>query len=266
MSTESQGLRFNEGKLRYDLVHPFAHEGMVKVLTRGAQKYAPRNWEKGMAWSKVIASLKRHLAAIEKGEDYDSETGLLHADHLQCNAHFLSAYYKIAPQFDDRRQSYLNSIRIGLDIDGVLADFSKKLLGDYAEDVLHWNDPIVRGLYGSIKKDADFWLSLPVLTPSSELNFEPAAYVTSRSIGTEVTQKWLNDNGFPVATLVSVGHEESKVQTLKDLRIDVFVDDKFENFREINNAGIFCYLFDAPHNRKYNVGHKRISSLKDLSV
>jgi len=29
--------------------------------------------------------------------------------------------------------------------------------------------------------------------------------------------------------------------------------------------GILCYLMDAPHNRRYEVGHKRIKHLKDLS-
>jgi len=93
---EEKGIRYDQGKLRYDLVQPWAHEQMIKILTAGSIKYAPRNWEKGMAWSKVIASLKRHLAEIEKGEDYDLETGELHAAHLACNAHFLTAYYNSA--------------------------------------------------------------------------------------------------------------------------------------------------------------------------
>lgn len=38
----------------------------------------------------------------------------------------------------------------------------------------------------------------------------------------------------------------------------------YKNFVELNNAGICCYLYDAPHNRRYNVGHKRLFSLKDL--
>lgn len=29
--------------------------------------------------------------------------------------------------------------------------------------------------------------------------------------------------------------------------------------------GILCYLMDAPHNRRYNVGHKRLRSLKELA-
>lgn len=103
MSPEEEGLRFNKGKLRYDLVHPYAHEGLVKVLTFGSSKYEDRNWEKGMSWSSVIASMKRHIAEFEKGNDYDEESGLLHIDHIQCNAHFLSAYAKEYRQGDDRR-------------------------------------------------------------------------------------------------------------------------------------------------------------------
>lgn len=265
----SPGLRYNEGKLRYDLIHPIANDGLVKVLTIGARKYSDRNWENGMPWSTVIASLKRHLAAIERGEDYDEETGLLHADHLQCNAHFLSAYYKIAPKYDDRRKSYLKSVKIGLDIDGVLADFCLQLHGSIGHDpdreVTHWNDPVVRSGFDKLKNNVVFWSSMPVLTGPDGIPFEPHCYVTARPIDPSVTQAWLYNNGYPSATLVSLGHNESKVETLKKLGVDIYVDDRFENFREINAAGILCYLFDSPHNRKYNVGHKRIKSLKELA-
>jgi uncharacterized HAD superfamily protein len=56
----------------------------------------------------------------------------------------------------------------------------------------------------------------------------------------------------------------SKIDVAKESGIDIFVDDRFENFVELNNAGICCYLFDSPHNRRYDVGHKRIKSLSEL--
>lgn len=31
-----------------------------------------------------------------------------------------------------------------------------------------------------------------------------------------------------------------------------------------NKAGICTYLYDRPHNHRYDVGHKRIYSLKEL--
>lgn len=37
----------------------------------GAQKYADRNWEKGLPWQQMIDSLKRHVEDFERGRDYD---------------------------------------------------------------------------------------------------------------------------------------------------------------------------------------------------
>ena len=44
----------------------------------------------------------------------------------------------------------------------------------------------------------------------------------------------------------------------------IFVDDKFDNFKECTNAGIFTYLMTAKHNEYYNVGHRRIHNLENL--
>lgn len=99
-----KAIRHNQGKLRYDLVSPWAHEGMVSVMTKVVErgKYEPRNWEKGLPFTNILASLKRHIAAIEKGEDIDLEDGELHADHAACNIHFLSHYMRWNRDMDDR--------------------------------------------------------------------------------------------------------------------------------------------------------------------
>ena len=55
--------------------------------------------------------------------------------------------------------------------------------------------------------------------------------------------------------------DQSKLAHLRDLKIDIFIDDKYENYKEATDAGIFCYLMDAPHNQYYNVGHRRIYNL-----
>jgi hypothetical protein len=102
MSETGTAMRKDGDKVRHDLIPPIATNELAKVLTYGAQKYAVNNWRKGMAWSRIIGSLKRHLNALEQGEDYDKETGLLHAAHVMCNAAFLTEYYTIFPQGDDR--------------------------------------------------------------------------------------------------------------------------------------------------------------------
>jgi hypothetical protein len=99
---DGSGLRYNIGKLRYDLVPHNSHRDFVRVLTRGAKKYSDDNWRKGMPWMDVVASLKRHLEAFCSGEDYDKESHLLHIAHVMANASFLNEYYYIYPEGDNR--------------------------------------------------------------------------------------------------------------------------------------------------------------------
>lgn len=95
-------LRYDTNKMKMELISPIALEDLAAVLTFGSLKYEDHNWRKGMKWSRVIGSLKRHLNAIEKGEDVDQESGLLHIGHLMCNAMFLSEYYRTQQSLDDR--------------------------------------------------------------------------------------------------------------------------------------------------------------------
>lgn len=265
-NSKHKGLRFNSGKKRFDLVHPWAHEQMVNVLTKGAQKYAERNWERGMLWSNVIASLERHFVAIKSGEDFDPETGELHAAHLACNAHFLTAYYKIYPQGDDRPHAYLNRPKIGLDIDEVIADF----VGAWTErhgmttpECWNFDTHFVEKME-TVKEDREFWRDIKPRISPKDLPFEPHCYITSRSIPKEWTEQWIADNGFPTMPVYCVGFNHSKVDVAKESGIDIFVDDRYENFVELNNAGICTFLMDAAHNRRYDVGYRRVHSLKEL--
>ena len=264
----AQGLRYNDGKVRHDLITPFATEQMAKVLTLGANKYAERNWELGMSWSKVISSLKRHVIEWEKGEDYDKETGLLHMAHVMCNAHFLTEYYNIYPQGDDRPHKYLRNVKIGLDIDEVLCDWVGGWINKfgYKARPKSWDFSYNIGdEFNSMKKKQMEAFYLGLSPKIDELPFDPHCYITSRSVPTELTEKWLQKNGFPTKKVYTVGLGNSKVDAAKESGIDVFVDDSYKNFIEMNKAGIFCYLMDAPHNQKFDVGFRRIKDLKELA-
>ena len=270
-TAKGEGLRFNKGKLRYDLVHPKAHEDMVKVLTIGAEKYFDRNWENGFSWSSVIASLKRHIAAFEAGEDYDPESGELHMAHAACNIHFLNAFYYIFPQGDDRPKRFLKIPKIGLDIDCVIADFVKAwsdLHGDVSDEPTSWYmDRKMRKRFAEMKGRGvldDFYLNIPPMFDPKDLPFEPHCYITSRPVSTEVTEKWLDKNGFPRRKVYTVDLLHTKVDVAKEAGVDIFIDDSFDNFVDLNNNGIFTYLFTAPWNEKFDVGHMRLDSLKDI--
>ena len=101
---------------------------------------------------------------------------------------------------------------------------------------------------------------------ASEIPFEPHCYITSRACPNEWTAEWLEKNGFPTRPVYTVGHDQSKVEVALKSGIKWFVDDRFENFVTLNDAGICCFLWDAPHNQRYEVGFKRIYSFKDLPI
>ncbi|MDX1285706.1 MAG: dATP/dGTP diphosphohydrolase domain-containing protein [Draconibacterium sp.] len=270
--TDGGGLRFNEGKLRYDLVHPKAHEDMVKVLTMGAKKYYDRNWERGMDWSKVIESLKRHVAAFEKGEDYDPESGLLHMAHAACNVHFLNAYYYLFPQGDNRPKRFLNQPNIGLDIDQVICDFTGAWCEKYGIEnhPESWTfDPYVKERFKEMEKNGeleDFYLSLKPMVKVADIPFEPHCYITARPVSTEITLKWLSMHNFPTKPVYTVPIRSSKVKVAEEAGVEFFIDDSYENFLEMNRSGITTYLFTTPQNKRFDVGHLRINSLKDIPL
>lgn len=263
---DGKGMRFNKNKTRHDLVPPFAQEQYAKVLTHGARKYDERNWERGMKWTTVLASLKRHILAFERGEDYDPETKLLHTAHAMCNLAFLTEYYQIFPEGDDRSHWYMKSPKIGLDIDEVLADWVKHYTKRFELEIpTSWNfDKDFAQRLNELKEDCDFWMTIPPKINPKTIPFEPYCYITSRGIPTEWTNEWLQKNGFPMSPVYTLSPGESKADIAKKVGINWFVDDGYKNFVELNDAGICCFLFDTPHNQRYEVGYKRIYSLDEL--
>ncbi len=102
VGAEPKGLRYDAGKPRVDLIDPDFLLQVGAVLEAGARKYAERNWEKGMDWNKVYASMLRHMLKWQAGETNDDETGLHHMAHVACNAMFLLNYYNKDVGFDNR--------------------------------------------------------------------------------------------------------------------------------------------------------------------
>lgn len=84
-----QAMRFNDGKVQLSMIDLNALEPMARVLEFGAEKYARDNWKKGMPLTKTLDSMLRHIAALQRGEYFDPESGLPHIGHIQCNALFL---------------------------------------------------------------------------------------------------------------------------------------------------------------------------------
>ena len=62
-------------------------EEVVKVYTKGAEKYAPNNWQNlPDGYNRYKAALFRHLVEHEKGNWIDEETGCIHLAQVVWNA------------------------------------------------------------------------------------------------------------------------------------------------------------------------------------
>lgn len=89
----SEGKKFDQDKTRLDLVYPQFVENVGKVLTFGAKKYEPNNWQKVEdPVNRYYAAALRHLIAWREGEDKDPESGLSHLAHAACNLMFLQYF------------------------------------------------------------------------------------------------------------------------------------------------------------------------------
>ena len=250
-------------KIRYDLIPAHGLQSVNEVLTSKLDQYKKNEWKYGIPWTEVLSSLKKHLIEFEMGEDYTKE-GLLNIAEVAANALILAEYYKIYPQGDDRIIAPVNKPIIALDIDDVCLNFLDSFEKRTGKKLApYWNGSYeMNNLLEELSKDKEFWTTLPTLHKPT---FEVDLYITSRSIPVEWTKENLEKNGFPCAPVYSIPWNTSKVDLLKEHKVDIFIDDKYLNFKEATEAGIFCYLMDAQHNRHYNVGHKRIYNL-DLNI
>lgn len=98
----NEGIRYDKGKPRFDLLPPDALFEIVKVFTDGAEKYESRNWEKGMDWNKHFSAMQRHLWKWQMGQSIDEESGHNHLAHAAFGCLALLAYELRGIGIDDR--------------------------------------------------------------------------------------------------------------------------------------------------------------------
>ena len=79
-----------EGKSRADLISPFSLDRVGHWMAAGAKKYGTHNWQKGMNFSRVTASLFRHLLAFLKRDDSED-----HLAAIIANSSFLIHFEEV---------------------------------------------------------------------------------------------------------------------------------------------------------------------------
>jgi ribosomal protein L32 len=104
--SRGSGARYNAGKPDFSLIPMALLEGEARVWNYGAKKYKAWNWMKGMDWSVPFACAMRHMAAWQRGEDTDPETGESHLDHAMCNLRMLRYYADFYKEGDNRPKEF----------------------------------------------------------------------------------------------------------------------------------------------------------------
>jgi len=181
-------------------------------------------------------------------------------------------------------------MKIGIDIDGVLANFSRGVIEESHKFGLHekfpecwthsthWYFQITEedgGLEGAkerfniVMKDnwlnPEFWLGLKPMPNSMPLPFTPDCYVTARSISSDVTRKWLARYYFPEAPVISVERAEEKLEHILELGLDIFIDDYYPTVRTLRENGVNAVLYEAPYQRGHYEECKDLPTIKYLT-
>lgn len=104
------GTRYNDSKPDLSLIPLCTLEDEARVWMYGKAKYAAWNWAKGMPWSAPLACLMRHMAAWQRGEENDPESGLPHLAHAMCNLRMLTLYSRTYKEGDDRPTQWIGNL------------------------------------------------------------------------------------------------------------------------------------------------------------
>ena len=93
-TVQNIGTKYDDGKIQYTLVPPYALQEIARNLTEGLKKYKERNnWQKvPNAEQRYMDALMRHFEAIRRGEIYDTDSSapdMLHMAAVAVNAMFL---------------------------------------------------------------------------------------------------------------------------------------------------------------------------------
>lgn len=179
-------------------------------------------------------------------------------------------------------------MRLGIDCDGVLCNFSKRY-AEYAKKLCMLNLDISQQrewsfqsigvspaqddlIWQEIKNTPNFWRWLEPLPGAWSLFWAQHKYelffITSRvpTVGRSVahqTAEWLkihHDILYPTVLVADLPSQ--KIPLALNLGIDAFVDDKPSTIKSMRNAGLSAYIFDQPYNGE--VEDPRVKSVDEF--
>lgn len=174
------------------------------------------------------------------------------------------------------------SKKVGIDIDGCLADFNNTFIplikqvtkrdlfpkGVKADDTFptDWDYPQLLGysneevakVWEAVRADRYFWFNLKPLEGAKAVSealwgrlLECDRYFISDRSGEAAkaqSEMWLETHGIDYPTVLLSKHKGTLCRVLE---IDCYIDDKLENIESVQNLGwTRAYLLDKPYNRE----------------
>lgn len=152
----------------------------------------------------------------------------------------------------------------GIDVDGVLANFYLAFCMRFnmpIETINHWERPWINEKFHDVENDHNFWANLPVLNRPEEISFEFDYYITSLPDNLKsAREEWLEKNGFPDKPVI-LSYDKSK--TMKELGVDILVDDRYQTIKEVHEAGLNGIQFVPYYMQPHDLHHLNIRNLHD---
>lgn len=160
-------------------------------------------------------------------------------------------------------------MKVGLDVDGVLANFYLSTCNKYGvpyEKQYSWIVPVIEDNLVEIMGDKDFWDDLIVLNHPEKLTFDFDYYITAiPPQHLESRVNWLKKHGFPDKPVIVA---EDKISVCRELGVKYLIDDKpstLEEFRGNDDVVGIHYIsdmFDLGNHGDYQV--RCLSEVGDL--
>jgi len=175
-------------------------------------------------------------------------------------------------EIDEKEDEFMDTLRIGFDVDGVFADFhlmaSLSMKGELVR-TSSFLEPWIGAFYKGIKKEPSFWERMPTINENTLEGIRPECFITT--IEPEMIsfrKRWLT-NKIKADANIPVYASSDKLDIIDKKGLDYFVDDNPALIKEILESGIKCTPIQImPYYADYEVVDERllVRSVKEFKT